>query len=144
MVKILRIISWILLTFLGAMTLLFSVGSASVGYTNGDDQFGDVAITELADGDEQLQKIIHGRRITAASFAAAYAVMFLLVVLIPYRRGEVWAWWAILIATLVLSVMIWLRVPTLGITLGASTGYTQLVVVVVALLLDVKRLAGSS
>jgi hypothetical protein len=40
--------------------------------------------------------------------------------------------------------MIWLRVPTLGITLGASTGYTQLVVVVVALLLDVKRLAGSS
>jgi hypothetical protein len=70
--------------------------------------------------------------------------MFLLVVLIPYRRGEVWAWWAILIATLVLSVMIWLRVPTLGITLGASTGYTQLVVVVVALLLDVKRLAGSS
>jgi hypothetical protein len=70
--------------------------------------------------------------------------MFLLVVLIPYRRGEVWAWWAILIATLVLSVMIWLRVPTLGITLGASTGYTQLVIVVVALLLDVKRLANSS
>jgi hypothetical protein len=144
MAKILRMISWVLLTLLCAMTLLFSVGSAGVGYTNAEDQFGDVALTDLADGDEQLQKIIHGRRITAASFAAAYATLLLLVVLIPYRRGEVWAWWAILIATLVLSVMIWLRVPTLGLTLGASTGYTQLVVVVVALLLDVKRLAGSS
>ena len=144
MAKILRIISWVLLTLLCAMTLLFSVGSAGVGYSNADDQFGDVTLTDLTDGDEQLKKIIHGRRITAASFAAAYATLLLLVVLIPYRRGEVWAWWAILIATLVLSVMIWLRVPTLGITLGASTGYTQLVVVIVALLLDVKRLAASS
>ena len=144
MAKILRTISWVLLTLLCAMTLLFSVGSAGVGYSNADDQFGDVALTDLTDGDEQLKKIIHGRRITAASFAAAYATLLLLVVLIPYRRGEVWAWWAILIATLVLSVMIWLRVPTLGITLGASTGYTQLVVVIVALLLDVKRLAGSN
>ena len=144
MAKILRIISWVLLTLLCAMTLLFAVGSAGVGYSNADDQFGDVTLTDLTDGDEQLKKIIHGRRITAASFAAAYATLLLLVVLIPYRRGEVWAWWAILISTLVLSVMIWLRVPTLGITLGASTGYTQLVIVVIALLLDVKRLAASS
>ncbi len=144
MAKILRIISWVLLTLLCAMTLLFSVGSAGVGYSNGEDQFGEMTLAELTQGNEQVAKLIHGRRITAASFAAAYATLLLLVVLIPYRRGEVWAWWAILIATLVLSLMIWLRVPTLGITLGAPTGYTQLVVVIVALLLDVKRLAASS
>ena len=144
MAKILRIISWVLLTLLCAMTLLFSVGSAGVGYSNGEDQFGEMTLAELTQGNEQVAKLIHGRRITAASFAAAYATLLLLVVLIPYRRGEVWAWWAILIATLVLSLMIWLRVPTLGITLGATTGYTQLVVVIVALLLDVKRLAASS
>ena len=125
------------------MTLLLAVGSAGVGYTNGEDQFGDLTLAELTQGNEQVAKLIHGRRITAASYAAAYAVLFLLVVLIPYRRGEVWSWWAILIATLVLSVLIWLRVPTLGISLGASTGYTQLIIVVFALLLDVKRLAPS-
>jgi len=144
MAKILRVISWVLLALLGVMTLLGAVASASVGYSNGEDQFGDQTLTELTQGNEQVAKLIHGRRITAASFAAAYAVLFLMVVLIPYRRGEIWSWWAILIATLVLSVLIWLRVPTLGISLGASVGYTQLVVVVVALLLDVKRLAASS
>ena len=144
MAKILRIISWVLLALVGVMTLLFAVGSAGVGYTNGEDQFGDLTLAELTQGNEQVAKLIHGRRITAASYAAAYAVLFLLVVLIPYRRGEVWSWWAILVAALVLCTMIWLRVPTLGISLGASVGYTQFVVVVVALLLDVKRLVGSN
>lgn len=144
MAKILRIISWVLLTLLGVMTFLGAVGSTQFAMSKGDDQFGDVMLSELTQGNQDVANLIHGRRMTAAAFAAAYSVLFLLVVLIPYRRGDVWAWWAILIATLVLSVMIWLRVPTLGISLGASVGYTQLVVVVVALLLDVKRLAGSS
>jgi hypothetical protein len=140
MAKVLRIISWILLTLVGVLTLLGAVGSAQFAISRSDDQFGDVTLSELTEGDTTVTNLIHGRRLTAAAFAAAYSALFLLVVLFPYRRGEVWSWWALLISTLVLSAIILLRIPFLGISLGASVAYSQLAVVVVALLLDIGRL----
>lgn len=143
MAKTLRITSWILLTLLAVVTLLGAVVSAQLAYSRGADQFGDVTLSELAQGNQRVINLIHGRRITAAAFAAGYSVLFLLVVLFPYRRGEVWSWWAILIATVVLSVLILLRIPTLDLQLGASVGYFNLGVVAIALLLDVGRLRSS-
>jgi hypothetical protein len=140
MAKVLRIISWIVLTLLAVLTLLGAVGSAQFAISGGDDQFGDVRLSELTGGNETVANLIHGRRLTAAAYAAAFSVLFLLVVLFPYRRGEVWSWWAILISSVVLAAVILLRIPYLDIQLGASVGYMQLVVVVLALLLDVGRL----
>jgi hypothetical protein len=140
MTKVLRIISWVLLTLLGVLMLLGAVGSAQFAISGGDDQFGDVTLSELTGGNTTVANLIHGRRLTAAAFASAFSVLFLLVVLFPYRRGEVWSWWAILISTVVLAGIILLRIPYLGVQLGASVAYTQLGVVVVALLLDISRL----
>jgi hypothetical protein len=67
-------------------------------------------------------------------------VLFLSVVLGPYRRGDTWSWWALLAAALTLGILTMARVPLIGTRAGAGTGLIQLVVVVVALLLDVKRL----
>lgn len=140
----LRTVSWILLSLLGALTLLGALGSASFVLTQGEDQFGPVSMSELTGGDESIANLLHGRRLTAAAFTAAYSVLLLFVILFPYRRGEIWSWWAILMATLVCSALILLRVPFLGIGLGASVGYFHLGVGVVALLLDAGRLRASS
>ena len=87
---------------------------------------------------------LRGIRGTSASYAVAYGVLFLAIVLGPYRRGDVWAWKALLIAGLTQSVIVLLRIPILGTQLGASPAMTQPVLLVVGLLLDVGRLKGSA
>jgi hypothetical protein len=138
--KMTRTASWILLTLLGALMLIGALGSAQFAYSRGPDQFGSVSMAELTSGDEELVSLLHARRGTAAAYAAGFSVLLLLLVVIPYRRGEVWAWWAVLAGILVTSCLILLRVPFLGVQLGASIGYMQLGVAGVALLLGMGRL----
>lgn len=140
MARFLRIASWVLLTLAGLLLLSSALGSAQVALSLQEDQFGAVSLSQLTGGDESLTRVIHARRLTAAAFAAGFAVFFLLVTLIPYRRGEVWSWFALLAATAVTSGIMLLRLPYLDVSLGASVGYTLLAVVVIALLLDVGRL----
>jgi hypothetical protein len=61
-------------------------------------------------------------------------------VLGPYRRGEVWSWWAILLAAFVLFVFAAARQPFLGTTLGIAAPAIHLGVVLLALVLDGGRL----
>ena len=51
-------------------------------------------------------------------FGAGYGLLFLIIALVPYRRGDVWAWWAILAGTIVTCSIILLRNPVLGTNLG--------------------------
>jgi hypothetical protein len=83
---------------------------------------------------------LKARRGTAAAFGAGYSLLFLILVLLPYRRGEIWAWWSILAGTLTVSAIILLRVPMLETRLGLGAAIPALVVVGLGLLLDVKRL----
>jgi hypothetical protein len=136
----LRKVSWVLLALVSVLTLLGALASAQLGYSGGEDQIGPVALAELAAGRPEVAQAIHGRRGTAAAYAAAFAVLLLFVVLVPYRRGEAWSWWAIAAATVVGSGLIVARVVFLPTTVGAGVGWTQLGVVAVALLLDAGRL----
>jgi hypothetical protein len=142
MVRAMRTASWILLAIVGSLILLGSVASTYVAYGGVRDELGASGLTldEVAGGRPDVATALRGRRGTAAAFAAAYAVLFLSVVLVPYRRGEVWSWWAVLAASAVLGLVVALRVPLLGTRLGAGTGVVQLAIVMLALLLDVKRL----
>jgi hypothetical protein len=72
----------------------------------------------------------------------AYGVLFLAIVLGPYRRGDTWAWKALLVAGLTQSVLVLLRIPILGTQLGVAPAVNQIVILVVGLLLDVGRLKG--
>ncbi|HET8644431.1 MAG TPA: hypothetical protein VFO85_03005, partial [Vicinamibacteria bacterium] len=83
---------------------------------------------------------VRARRGTAAAYASAYAVLFLFVVLVPYRRGEVWAWWAVLAGALTIALLTWLRVPLLHTRLGAGAGSVLLGATALGLLLDAGRL----
>jgi hypothetical protein len=93
---------------------------------------------------------VRARRATAAAYGAGFATLFLAIAVGPYRRGDVWAWWALLAGMMVVSALVMLRLPFLGIRLapssavsGAGTALSsliQLVIVVVALALDAGRL----
>lgn len=133
--------SWVLLTMVGALMLLGSVASLYTAYRAGapDPVTPRITLDDVAAGRPEVATAIRARRGTAAAFAAAYAVLFLSVVLGPYRRGDAWSWWALLAAAVTLGVLIMARVPALETRAGAGTGLAQMVVVVVALLLDLGR-----
>jgi len=133
--------SWILLALLGAAITLFSLISAVHAYWTDDDyRVGPLKVSQVVPTDHRVETALRAIRGTSAAFATAYGVLFLAVVLGPYRRGDVWAWKALLIAQVTQSALVFLRIPILGTQLGVSAAVTPIVVVVAALLLDVGRL----
>jgi hypothetical protein len=136
-----RTTSWVLLTIVGALTLLVSLISANLAY-RGDYQIGSAGtpVEEVAAGRTTVLEGLRGIRGTSAAYAAAYAVLFLAIALGPYKRGDVWAWWALFAAILALALIVLARRAflTSGIGIGAALIPTGLALL--ALLLDVRRL----
>lgn len=136
----LRTASWVVLAIMGALNLLAALGSAFIAYSGREYQIGPDSVDEIAGGRRPVETALRGIRGTAAAFAGGYAVLFLVVVLLPYRRGEVWAWWAILASILAVTLLILARVPFLETQLGAGAGVVILITVGLGLLLDAGRL----
>jgi len=138
----LRTASWVLLTIAGSLVLLVSLISANLGY-RGDFLIGGSPVAEVAAGHEPILTALRGIRGTSAAYAAAFAVLFLAIATGPYRRGDTWAWWALLAATAMLVLVALARVPLLGIPLGQGGSGPALTlggVVLLGLLLDLGRL----
>ena len=136
--------SWILLTVLGVAITFFSLVSAVHAYRTGDDYgIGDSRVSKVSGGDAGVANALRGIRGTSAAFGAAYGVLFLAIVLGPYRRGEVWAWKALLIAGLTQCALVVLRIPILGTQFGVSAATTPVVLLAMGLLLDVGRMRGA-
>ena len=133
--------SWIVLAVAGAAFVLVSLVSAARAYNTGDDYgIGGVRVSKVAAGREAVASGLRGIRGTSAAFAAAYGVLYLAIVLVPYRRGEVWAWWALFAGSSTVLVIALLRIPFLDTALGASAAATQFGLTMADLLLDVRRL----
>jgi len=142
--------SWVLLALVGVLTLFGSVGSLVIAYGTDRDQIGPASLTELSAGKPGVATAIRARRATAAAYGVGFAILFLAIVLGPYRRGEVWAWWALLAGMLAVSLLIVLRVAFLDVQLSAPSAVTgagtalsailQLLLVVLGLALDAGRL----
>jgi hypothetical protein len=135
----LRTVSWVLLAIVGGLVALTSLASANLAY-RGDFPVGGVSIGEIAGGREGVLLGLRGARGTAAAWAAAWAALFLAVVLGPYRRGDVASWWGILVSVIVLTVVAGARVSFIGVRPGIEAPLILLGIVLVALLIDVKRL----
>jgi hypothetical protein len=136
----LRTVSWVALAIIGVLTLLVALLSAQLAYW-GEYAVGGVSIGEIAAGNRDVLLGLRGVRGTSAAWGAAWAVLFLAVVIGPYRRGDVTSWWGILASALVLGAIVAMRVPILGVQAGTGTALLLLVLVILALLVDVKRLA---
>jgi amidase len=132
--------SWIVLALAGALTVLASLASLSNAYFSGQEQIGGVAIDKLADGNPQVITALRARRATAAAYAAGFGAFLLMIAVGPYRRGDAWAWYAILVGTLTQTLLAFARIPFLGTRAGTGTALVQLVVVGVGLALGAGRL----
>ncbi len=139
--------SWALLALIGFATLSLSLLSAARAYGTYVDRVGGVKASELSAGRPEVETAIRARRATAAAYGAGFGALFLLISIGPYRRGDVWAWWALFVGMLTVSAVVLLRVPLLGTGLGGSFGggtasgaLTQLGVVGVGLALGAGRL----
>jgi len=133
--------SWIVLAVAGVAFILISLVSAIHAYNRSDDYpIGGVRVSKVAAGREEVATALRGIRGTSAAFAAAYGVLYLAIVLTPYRRGDVWAWWALFAGSATVLAIALLRIPFLDTTLGVSAGATQFTLTVVGLLLDIPRL----
>ena len=139
--------SWVLLALAGVATLLLSLVSAARAYGTYNDSIGGLSVSKLSAGRPEVEKAVRSRRATAAAYSSGFATLFLLISVGPYRRGDVWAWWALLVGMLLVSVLILLRVPLLGTGLSGSAGggavmgsLTQLLMVGVGLALGAGRL----
>jgi peptidoglycan/LPS O-acetylase OafA/YrhL len=143
-----KTVSWILLTVAAALTLLGSVGSLGVAYfaaPTADQVVPGTSVQALGAGagHPEITTSLRARRGTAAAYAIGYAVLLLVIVLVPYRRGEVWAWWAVLAGALTVFITYALRLPTLGTRQGLVVpAAVQLGVMALGLLLDAGRLSG--
>jgi hypothetical protein len=133
--------SWIVLVVAGSAFILISLVSAIHAYNRADDfGIGGVRVSKVAADREAVLTALRGIRGTSAAFAAAYGVLYLAIVLTPYRRGDAWAWWALFAGSFTVLAITLLRIPFLNTTLGVSAGVTQFALTIVGLLLDVRRL----
>jgi acetamidase/formamidase/creatinine amidohydrolase/Fe(II)-dependent formamide hydrolase-like protein len=132
--------SWIVLALAGVLTLLASLASLSNAYFSGAERIGGVMIGELANGRAEVVTALRARRATAAAYSAGFGVFLLLIAAGPYRRGDRWAWYAILAGTLTETLLTFARIPFLGTKSGTGAALIQLVVVGVGLALGVGRL----
>src|ERR1044072_7642754 len=114
--------SWIILLVVVVVVTLLSLQSLRIAYTgNQDSLITGFTLDQLREhGGEEAVKAFKGRRATAATWALAYGVLALTVVLGPYRRVERWAWWALLASLGVSQLLSILRAPVLGTTLGTG------------------------
>ena len=117
--RILFGVSVFVLAVIAAFIIFGSVQSAAVAFTNQGDHVGNINFDQLRGmGADEAVKAIRGRRLTAATWALAYAVLFAWVVLGPYRRTEKWAWWILMASLIIPQVISIARLLFIGTTAG--------------------------
>ena len=135
--------SWVVLLVLAALLTFASANAMSVPLRRAPDQLTPAySVAQLASADPEAADAVRGRRVTAATWALGYALLMAFLVLVPYRRGERWAWWALLVSLGGSQLLSLLRVPMLGTTLGAAAAGIPLAVLALGLLLGAPRMFG--
>jgi len=140
--RLLFLASWVILLIVSGAIVLLSAESLWIAYTGGQDGLtSEYTLTQIGEqGGDHAVKAFRGRRATAATWALGYALLAIAVIWTPYRRGEKWAWWALL-ASLGLSQLLSLvRAIALGTTAGVSTPAVLLAFVLLGLLAGAQRL----
>lgn len=138
--RLLFLASWVILLILSIGIAVTSAGSLANAYFGETDQLYPNGVTleqiRVAGGErgEESVKAFRGRRATASTWALGAALLSIAVVVIPYRRGERWAWWALLAAFGVSQFLSLARVVALGSTFGVGAPSTILAVLLIGLL----------
>lgn len=138
-------VSLALLLLLAGSIAFLSIYSASAALGRGPDQLTpSYSIAQLNTVSPEAAEATRGRRVTASAWALGYALLLAALVLAPYRRGERWAWYAVLVSMVVPQLLSLARIPMLGTVLGASTSYVLLSIVGLALAAGAPRMFAKS
>jgi hypothetical protein len=135
------VVSWVLLLLLAAAITILSVTSTMGAYGGAPDNItGAVTVEQAGSLGPDVAEALRGRRATAATWALAFGLLAGYVVLVPYRRGERWAWWAILVALGLSQLLSIARVVALGRTQGAGTSGILLAIGLLGLMAGAPKL----
>lgn len=139
---LLFVASWLILTLVSVAVLFASFNSLRVAYFGTQDRLSQAVNLEKIQeaGGEEAVKAFKGRRATAATWAIGYGLLMLIVVLGPYRRGERWAWWALLISMGLAQVLSLARSPLLSTLQGFNAAGIILAFTLLGLLAGAPRL----
>jgi hypothetical protein len=134
--RLLFLASWVILLLLFVATALLAVNSLVIAYTGAQDNLTATFTLEQlsAAGGEEAVKAFRGRRATASTWALGCALLGALVVLIPYRRGERWAWWGLLVAVGLPQLLSLARALALGTSFGTGASATILAFLLLGLM----------
>jgi hypothetical protein len=140
--KILFLASWVILLMVAAAITVLSAQSLRIAYTNKPDSLAPgYTLTQIQDqGGDEAVKAFRGRRATAATWALGYGLLALAVILGPYRHGERWAWWALLLSLTLSQLLSLLRAIALATTAGLGAPGIVLAIALLALLAGVPRM----
>ncbi len=144
MPKTLFTVGWALLLLLAAALTLLSINSTYIPLVSRPDGVtSSVTIDDIgAKTSPEVATALRGRRVTAATWALAYGLILWGVLLFPYRRGERWAWWAVLLSVVASQLLSLARVPVLGTRQGAGASAALTGVALVGLLLGARYVFG--
>jgi hypothetical protein len=140
--KLLFLASWVILLVASIFIVLVAAQSLWVAYTRGADGLtSEYTLTQIGEqGGDQAVKAFRGRRATAATWAIGYGLLSIAVVWFPYRRGEKWAWWALLVSLGVSQFLSLGRALALATTAGTSAPSLVLVFLFLGLLAGSPRM----
>ena len=144
MPKTLFTVGWALLLLLAAALTLLSINSTYIPLAaRPDGVTSSVTVDDIgAKTSPEVATALRGRRVTAATWALAYGLLLWGVLLFPYRRGERWAWWAILLSVVVSQLLSLARIPLLDTRQGAAASAILIGVALVGLLLGARHVFG--
>jgi hypothetical protein len=148
--KLLFVASWVILLVLCGALMIFSLLSLSTAYFSNQDTLysGDNGPASVHVGLEEIRqlggdgavKAFKGRRATAATWAVGFSLLAGLVTFFPYRRGEKWAWWALLVSMGLSQFLSLSRLVTIGTASGAGTSGIILALFLLGLLAGVPHM----
>ena len=136
--------SWVLLLVLAIAVALLSLNSARVAFSgNADPLASGVTVEQVGVRlSPEVATAIRARRVTAATWALGYALLMVCLVLVPYRRGERWTWWALLLSLGVSQLVSIVRILALETVQGTGASTILLVILGLGLLLGAPRMFG--
>jgi hypothetical protein len=124
---------WLMLLALGILMTLGGLESLLFAYRSGNEAPGGVSMQELSKLSPELPVALRGRRATAASLAITCGILISWMAALPYRRGEKWAWWALLCSVGLGALLSVLRISVLGTKTGIAGPGIFLIWLIVAL-----------
>src|SRR5262245_45207021 len=140
--NLLFLASWVILLFITVVIVLYSGLSLWRAYTAWPDRLtSEYGITQIREqGGDEAVKAFRGRRATAATAALGGGLLAIAVIWVPYRRGERWAWWALLVSLGLSQLLSLARAIPLLTTSGVGAAAMVLAFVLLGLLAGAPRM----